>query len=209
MPLLGPKCTYCAYPLVDASYPICGLCIKKKPHFDRAFIHYAFEEPLRSLIHQFKYQKGFFLSSFLSHLMLHSLEVADNRPECLIPVPMHAQRMKRRGFNQAAVLTQALAKYLRLPYDFTSCQKIRNTLPQVHLDKKERKRNLRLAFKVKKLPYRHVALVDDLLTTGCTANELAYTLKQSGVEQVDVWCCARTIVSADHSSLNELKEYKK
>ncbi|WP_353743522.1 MULTISPECIES: ComF family protein [Legionella] len=193
MPQLGPACTHCAYPLPDKHLHICGHCIKKTPYFDRAFIHYIFEEPLRSLLHQFKYHDGLYLSSFLSHLIVKSLPNDENLPQCLIPVPMHPQRIKSRGFNQAAVLVRCLAKELRLPYDLTSCQKIRNTEPQASLDGEQRQKNLRHAFTTKKLPWRHVAIIDDLLTTGSTANELALTLKKSGVQQVDVWCCARAV----------------
>lgn len=210
MPRLGPTCQYCAYPLPDAHYLICGQCIKKPPHFDRSFIAYQFVEPLRSLLHQFKYQNGLYLSSFLSHLILQSLPTQSNKPQCLIPVPMHPQRIRQRGFNQAAILARSLAKKLQLPCDFISCQKVINTAPQASLDGEQRQKNLRRAFSTPKLPYQHVALIDDLLTTGATANELALTLKKTGVQQVDVWCCARTIRSAaNHSSANAPTPYKR
>nr|WP_058465040.1 ComF family protein [Legionella cincinnatiensis] len=193
MPVLGPGCRHCAYPLPNAHFLICGHCIKKPPSFDRALINYTFEEPLRSLLHQFKYHDGLYLTSFLSHLIFKSLSTQADLPQCLIPVPMHPQRIKRRGFNQAAVLARSLAKKLQLPYDLFSCQKILNTKPQAGLDEKQRRKNLRSAFITQQLPYQHVAIIDDLLTTGNTANELACTLKKSGVKQVDVWCCARAI----------------
>lgn len=190
---LGPACQYCAYPLPDADYLICGRCIKKRPHFDRAFITYQFEEPLRSLLHHFKYYNGLYLSSFLSHLIVQSVQNNPSKPQCIIPVPMHPQRIKLRGFNHAAILARSLAKKFQLPCDVTSCQKIINTAPQASLDGEQRQKNLRHAFRTTKLPFQHVALIDDLLTTGSTANELALTLKQAGVKQVDVWCCARTV----------------
>ncbi|WP_416209909.1 ComF family protein [Legionella sp. PATHC035] len=193
MPHLGSACERCAYPLADTHLQICGRCIKKTPHFDRAYINYTFEEPLRSLLHQFKYHEGLYLGSFLSHLMVNSLPNLENLPQCFIPVPMHPQRIKARGFNQAAVLVRLLARKLGVPYDITSCQKIRNTEPQASLDGEQRQKNLRHAFKSKKLPWQHVAIIDDLLTTGSTANELAFTLKKSGVKKVDIWCCARTV----------------
>nr|WP_058513979.1 ComF family protein [Legionella santicrucis] len=193
MPLLGPGCRHCAYPLPDTHFLVCGHCIKKPPSFDRAIINYTFEEPLRSLLHQFKYHDGLYLTSFLSHLIFKSLSSQADMPQCLLPVPMHPQRIKRRGFNQAAVLARSLAKKLQLPCDLFSCQKILNTQPQAGLDEKQRRKNLRSAFITQQLPYQHVAIIDDLLTTGNTANELACTLKKSGVKQVDVWCCARAI----------------
>ena len=190
---LGPSCQYCAHPLADNVHLICGSCIKKKPHFDRAFIPYIFEEPLRGLLHQFKYTKGLYLSTFLSHLMLQSSKCMTQKPECLIPVPIHPIRLRQRGFNQAAILTKLLAKQLQIPYDFNSCQKIMNTAPQASLNKEQRQKNLRHVFHTRAMPYQHVMLVDDLMTTGSTANELALTLKKSGLRQVDIWCCARTV----------------
>ena len=106
---------------------------------------------------------------------------------------MHPKRLKQRGFNQAAILAKSLAYKLQIPYDLTSCKKIVNTAPQASMDGEQRQKNVRKAFHCNPLPYEHVMLIDDLLTTGCTANELALTLKKSGVKRVDIWCCARTI----------------
>ncbi|MDI1351852.1 MAG: ComF family protein [bacterium] len=193
MPLLGPKCQYCACPLYDDSYLVCGQCIKKRPYFDQAIIHYTFEEPLRGLLHQFKYYNALYLTSFLSHLMINSLSHTTLNAQCLIPVPLHPQKLKARGFNQAALLAKKLGKKLNIPYDLTSCKKIINTAPQASLDGEQRQKNLRNAFKVQTIPYQYVIIIDDLLTTGSTANELARSLKQKGVQQVDIWCCARTL----------------
>ncbi len=190
---LGAACHHCASPLPDDGYLICGQCIKSPPHFDQAIIAYTFDEPLRSLLHQFKYHNGLYLSSFLTHLMLNAFKKNPELPQCLIPVPMHSQRIKQRGFNQAAILANNLARTLNLPIDLTSCTKQINTAPQASLDGEQRKKNLHKAFYSAPLNYDHVALVDDLLTTGSTANELALTLKKAGVKRVDIWCCARTI----------------
>lgn len=194
---IGPCCQYCACPLPDADYPICGQCIKTPPHFDKALIAYTFEEPLRGLLHQFKYHNGLYLRSFLIQLMLHSWKETTVMPQCLIPVPMHPQRLRKRGFNQAAILAKSLSRALNIPYDVHRCKKRLNTAPQASLDGEQRQKNLRHAFTVEPLPYEHVMLVDDLLTTGSTANELAHTLKKSGVKRVDIWCCARTIVKQE------------
>ncbi|WP_226905481.1 ComF family protein [Legionella antarctica] len=190
---LGPACQHCATPLPDKDYPVCGQCIQKPPHFDRALVNYRFEEPLRSLLHHFKYNNGLYLSSFLSQIMLHSAQNQSISAQCLIPVPMHSKRLKQRGFNQAALLAKRLARKLNLPYDATTCQKIINTTPQASLNSEQRKKNLHHAFHAGPLPYEHVILIDDLLTTGCTANELARTIKKTGVQKVDLWCCARTV----------------
>lgn len=191
---IGESCCYCAQPLYDTSYLVCGQCIKSPPHFDGAVIAYRFEEPLRSLLHQFKYHNGLYLTSFLGQLMLNAWHLKPRGSPCFIPVPMHPQRLKLRGFNQAAVLTRYLARTLKAPFDLSSCQKIINTAPQASLDGEARQKNLRHAFQAKPIAYSHVVLIDDLLTTGNTANALAYVLKKAGVERVDIWCCARTVI---------------
>jgi len=190
---LGFACQRCAYPLPDNTYLICGHCIKKPPFFDRAYIAYPFEEPLRSLIHQFKYHNGLYLARFLAKLMLNALPESSFTAECLIPVPMHPKRLRQRGFNQAAILTTLLARSLNIPYDLVKCTKNVNTVPQASLNEAQRRSNLRKAFHCSDLPFKHVAIIDDLLTTGSTANELAHILKNTGVEQVDIWCCARAV----------------
>lgn len=193
LPILGSRCQHCAYPLEKTSFLLCGHCIKAPPAFDKAIIYYRFEGPLRRFIHQFKYENALYLANILSHLMLNAWLDNPSHAECLIPVPMHSKRIRHRGYNQAMVLTKILAKKLNLPYEMTSCQKILNTPPQASLAKDERQQNLKNAFRIESIPYQHVVLIDDILTTGNTANEMASALKKAGVEQVDIWCCARTI----------------
>ena len=190
---LGTSCERCAHPLPNSHHLTCGACIKKPPNFDRAYIPYRYQEPLRSLLHQFKYNKGLYLASFLSHLMYQAVPMMSGTPQCLIPVPLHPARLKQRGYNQTVVLTKLLAKKLNLRYDLNSCQKNKNTPAQASLEKAKRYTNLQQAFKVNPIPYSHVVLVDDLLTTGSTANELALVLKKAGIPRVDIWCCARTV----------------
>lgn len=104
---------------------------------------------------------------------------------------MHPLRFKQRGYNQAVLLTKYLGKTLQKKYDLFNCKKIRHTQPQAELNQISRQKNLNQAFVVHPLPYQHVTLIDDLITTGNTVNELAKTLKNAGVAKVDVWCCAR------------------
>lgn len=164
--------------------------MQKPPYFDRVVAPFRFEEPLRMLLHEFKYKASFYLSTFFAA----SIQNLISQPiitECLIPVPMHPKRLKQKGFNQSQFLAKTLASTLNIPCDTSICRKIIYTPPQTQLDKKERQRNLRGAFQVSASSYQHVTIVDDLVTTGSTANEIAKVLKQSGVQQVDVWCCAR------------------
>jgi len=151
------------------------------------FASYRFEEPLRTLLHDFKYRESLHLAKFLSSIMG---EIPPT--ECLIPVPSHKKRLRQRGFNHAVILAQHLAKKIQRPYLTSHIQKIIDTPSQAKLDASERRRNLQNAFKIKALPYQHVTLIDDLITTGSTANELALQLKAQGVARVDLWCIAKT-----------------
>jgi ComF family protein len=104
---------------------------------------------------------------------------------------MHATQLKHRGFNQTQVLAQQLSRFIQRPTKPFYCQKIRETVQQAQLNAATRKKNLAHAFYTKPLPFQHVTLIDDLITTGSTANALARTLKQRGVARVDLWCCAK------------------
>lgn len=192
---LGPACHYCAIPMADKQSLICGACCVNKPEVNRVVASYQFEEPLRTLLHTFKYHQGLYLTSLFTDLMLKKFEPNDT--QCLIPIPMHPKRLQQRGFNQAVILAKQLSKRLGLPCEINICKKIINTQPQAGLSKHLRASNLINAFTAKPLTYQHVTLVDDLFTTGNTANEIARTLKRRGVAHVDVWCCARTVADSN------------
>lgn len=184
-------CRICCVTLPDNNFPICGSCIKEKPSFDQVLCAWRFVEPLRCLLHEYKYTEALYLRSFLVKMMLEALPADGYRPDCLVPVPLHSDRLRQRGFNQAGELARVLARHLKVPVDSNLIKKHRNTVPQVHLNRKQRQKNLRQAFSTGGHDYQHVTLIDDLMTTGSTANEIAMLLKRQGVARVDVWCCAR------------------
>ncbi len=178
-------------PLTSTEFDVCGACIKQKPPLEKTIAPFYYQEPLRHLLHLFKYQQGLYLSDFLSNLIIDALNPEILNTACLIPVPMHRKKMQQRGFNQAVELTKQLAKKLNKPYGLDYCKKIINTPPQASLSAKQRLTNLKQAFTTTLPPYQHITLIDDLLTTGSTANQLAFAFKQQGVTRVDLWCCAR------------------
>ncbi|MFZ4076886.1 MAG: ComF family protein [Legionellaceae bacterium] len=190
---LGPACKHCATPLPNTTLPLCGPCAVKQPAIDTVFTSFRFEEPLRGLLHDFKYNEQLHLGGFFADLIVKALNNDALQTECLIPVPMHPKRLKERGFNQAALLTQHIAQRTKKPYTLFSCKKLVHTAQQAHLNARTRQMNLNNAFSSKPLPYQHVTLIDDLITTGSTANALASCLKRTGIRQVDVWCCAKTV----------------
>ena len=190
-PRIENPCQFCSRPLPNAEFCICGECLQKKPAFDRVMTQFHFEEPLRTLLHEFKYKQALHLRSFLTQLMLQAFDKEAALADCIMPIPLHPKRIQQRGFNQAAELAKLLAKKCAISYNATLCQKITNTAPQVGLNAQERQNNLRHSFIAKPSSYNYVLLIDDLITTGSTANEMAKVLKKQGVKRVDVWCCAR------------------
>ncbi|PJD96039.1 MAG: amidophosphoribosyltransferase [Legionella sp.] len=195
-PTLTHGCSLCAYPLPQSHHPICGHCIKNPPWFNQTITMYPFIEPLRGLLHRFKYKNGLYLSSFFGQLILNGWQKRQTPlPQCFIPVPMHPKKIRTRGFNQTVLLARFLSRQLHIPYYLDLCQKTIHTQPQMELDKRKRASNMQQAFRVNPQHHTHIALIDDLLTTGNTANQLAKQFKQAGAQTVEVWCSARAINS--------------
>lgn len=186
----GPACPSCANPLALKENTLCGACLQQKPWFDATYVPCPFEEPLRTLLHQYKYQEHLYLLNIFADLMMDALPTK-LEADYLIPVPLHNKRLAARGFNQAALLAKKLAKRCRIPLKVDVCQKRISTVPQTTLTFRERQTNLHNAFHLKPFKADYVVIVDDLMTTGSTVNELARVLKLGGVKKVDVWCCAR------------------
>ena len=132
----------------------------------------------------------------LARYLQHRFEQADlSRPDCLLPVPLARKRLRERGYNQALMLARWLSAELDLEYDEHLLLRPHETVAQQTLDAKARRRNLLSAFALApgaQVQGRHLALVDDVLTTGATAHSLAQLLMEAGARQVDVYCLART-----------------
>ena len=147
-----------------------------------------------------KFQKKLVYARLLSQLFAEHLSMITSQeslPQCIIPVPLHVSRLRSRGFNQTVELARALGKKYRIAVDLTSCQRQVATQEQAALPAHEREANIKGAFSVNKKieGIKHIAVFDDVVTTGQTVTELCKVLRQAGVERVDVWCCARTIFS--------------
>ena len=198
LPANYPSCILCAIPfpqtIATSNTLICGKCQKQPPHYTTSIIPNIYAPPIKELISQFKFQNNLFFAPVLAKTFLNGLKKRQtNLPECIIPIPLHKQRLKERGFNQALELARIISKQLKVPVDFSLCQRTKATPFQSGLSAKQRKQNLKNAFKVSnKHNYKHVAIFDDVVTTGTTVNELAKQLKQSGVEIIEVWAIART-----------------
>jgi ComF family protein len=117
--------------------------------------------------------------------------VVESPPAQLIPVPLHADRLRERGFNQAVELARPIARKFGLSLNLHGVRRVLATSPQSDLSRKQRLKNIRGAFEVLQSVSGYVVIVDDVMTTGSTADELAKTLLRAGAERVDVWVCAR------------------
>lgn len=191
LPLLGAACPRCAMPTTESQ--LCGQCITTPPDQDLSFSLFRYQGQVKRLMADFKYHDKLFLSQLFSHLMTQHLKQR-NLPQCLIPIPLHFKRLRQRGYNQSFELAKALSKQLSIPASNRFLKRILNTAPQASLPFTQRKKNIQNAFAV--LPpasLSHIALIDDVLTTGHTASTAAKLLRQNGVKTIEVWTIARTI----------------
>ena len=113
-------------------------------------------------------------------------------PECIIPMPLHQTRLQERGFNQATEIAKPIAKALNVPINHKIVYRQKETLRQSQLSKKKRRRNMQSAFLVNQtMTQKHVAVLDDVITTGETILSLCKALKNAGIKTIDVWCLAK------------------
>lgn len=196
LPWLKQACRTCAVPLLNSTTTICGRCLKQPFPFHKVCILFSYTTVLQRLIVGLKFHGHLLYAEILGQLLAESVKIryqGDHWPQIIIPVPLHTQRLRARGFNQALELARPLQRILNIGIDYRSCVRIRPTVAQSTLSAAQRVANLKNAFRVKLAgKYEHIALLDDVMTTGQTVIELSRVLYQSGVKRVDVWCCART-----------------
>jgi len=196
LPWLESGCLRCAHPLAGGvDTLLCGACQKRPPAFDAATALLHYRPPADYLIQRLKFSGELAIGPLLAHLLAGKIAARTTPlPGLLIPVPLHPARLRTRGFNQATELARTLGRRLDVPVDHRLCQRDRRTKPQSLTPLRLRRRNLRGAFSVTgRLPVDgHVAIIDDVLTTGHTADELARVLRRAGAGYVEVWIIARS-----------------
>lgn len=190
-----PQCPQCATPTPLGQ--TCGACLKRPPAFDRTIAALGYAFPLDRLIPRLKYQGRLAIAPALGECLARAVETAPV-PDLLIAMPLHPERIRARGFNHATEIGRGVAKRLDIPLDTVSCQRIRDTPPQMGLKHDARRRNLRGAFTSSgEVHGQHIALIDDVMTTGSSLDELAMTLKRAGAREVTCWVAARTLRPGD------------
>jgi ComF family protein len=194
--VIDRACRRCGAPMSAgvANDGVCGRCQRHPPAFDRCFAPYAYDGNIGHLITRLKYGHKLACARLLGAMLADRIPTGNrDLPRILIPVPLHPARMRERGFNQAVEIARAVSRRTGIPLDADLVRRTRATPSQVELPRRERLKNVRGAFAVSRAAgWRHVAILDDVVTTGSTASEIARTLKASGVKQVSVWAVART-----------------
>ena len=186
-------CPRCAAPLPpDAEDRLCGNCLKSLPAWDEARSPLTYAYPVDRLVQRFKFDGDLPIGRLLAGLLADYLAAGSERPDCIVPVPLHPARLKERGFNQAVELARPIGRRLKIPVRLDLCERVRATDVQSKLDAVERKKNLRGAFAVKgSVDGKHIAILDDVVTTGTTVESLTQALKDAGAKEVRMWCVAR------------------
>jgi len=192
LPRITAACPRCGLPLPTAA--LCGECLRRPPPFSRCLSPFLYQAPVSQLITRFKYEGQFSHGRALSRQLLNYLRaIAPPAVDVLLPVPLHWRRRWSRGFNQSEIIADELGRALKLPVQTRWLSRRYSTPPQQGLDAAQRSRNQRAAFDVLgPLAGLHVALVDDVVTTGATSAELSRALLGAGAVSVQVWCLART-----------------
>jgi ComF family protein len=189
LPWNRDACRRCALPLAPGTD--CRRCLLSPPPWQRAQAAFRYGFPLDRLLPRFKFEGDLAAGALLATLLQWSLD-PERRPQALLPVPLHRARLRQRGYDQALELARALAREARVPLLPDRLRRVRRTRAQTELGAAERRRNVLGAFALAPGPPlpAHVALVDDVLTTGATAGECAQVLLAAGVERVEVWAVA-------------------
>ena len=191
LPWNAPACPSCALPSTTGSP--CSACLQRAPPFDSAYAAFRLEAPIQQSVHGLKYSARFLDADLLAATMAEALAArGEPLPTLLIPVPLHQRKLFKRGYNQSLELAHALGKRLRIPVDATAARQLHATPDQIGLSAAKRRRNLKGAFQVDALVAGlHIALLDDVMTTGATLSELARAAKAAGAMRVEAWAVAR------------------
>lgn len=184
-------CTRCALPIETGQE--CGICAVNPPAFTRSIVPFLYQPPISTFIIQLKFHHQLRCARILGQLLADSIrQRLTPLPQAIIPVPLHTRRLRQRGFNQAVELARPLSDQFNIPLLYDDCYRPKHTVPQSQLSARARRSNLSGAFALRNtIQFQHVAIVDDVMTTGQTVRKLSQQLYQHGIHHIDVWCCAR------------------
>lgn len=188
-------CPSCALPTPTGE--VCGQCLKRPPLLARTTAVFGYAFPLDKLVQALKYREQLALAHAFAEELARRIDRTD-LPDCIIPMPLHPAKLRKRGFNQSQLLAAGVARGLGLELLPHACRRVRDTPSQSALPWKERKKNMREAFCCDlDLTGKRVALVDDVLTTGASLNALAEAAQKRGAVEISAWVVARTLKTKD------------
>ncbi|MEK8090217.1 ComF family protein [Thermithiobacillus plumbiphilus] len=187
------RCPQCAVPHTGLANTRCARCQLDPPPFSACTAAFSYAAPLDQAIHQWKYHGRLVWTRVLAESWLETVGPLTELPEALLPVPLHWRRLASRGFNQAGLLARHWGRALDIPVLYHYAKRLRHTRQHARLGRSERLQDSETIFQVRPLPVRHVAIIDDVLTTGGTVSALARAALTAGAERVDVWVLARTL----------------
>ena len=192
--LVGSLCRQCATPIPTPDGTICGACLTTPPRFDRLIAPYAYVFPVDALIRALKYGGRLVVARFLASALV---PLIDEAVDLLVPMPLSDTRLRERGFNQAHEISRHVSRATGVKTETRLCRRVRNTVPQAMLPWKARAQSVRGAFVCDvDLRGARVAVLDDVVTTGATLNEVSRVLKRAGASTVTCWSAARTLKHA-------------
>lgn len=198
LPKLNAGCSVCAMPLASSDLAqVCGSCLKHTPAYSKTVSAFLYEPPINDFITQLKFNAQRHFVTLMSEYLFQAVKgsyLQQALPQVIIPVPLHSRKTRQRGFNQAQLIARYLAQQLKIPLFDKQVMRTRYTQAQSTLTAVERQKNLRNAFRIKSPLNYSIAIVDDVITTGTTANVLSQALLKAGAKQVDVWCLARAFL---------------
>lgn len=197
LPRSARRCERCGLPLPGHGDRVCGPCLHRPPSWDRVLAALDYRFPADALVQRFKFNRSHACGRVLCLELATAVREAGSglpRPDALVPVPLHRGRHLSRLFNQSELLARFVGRHEGIPVHCRLLRRVRPTRAQSGLDAKSRRRNTRGAFHCH--PRRaaglgHVALVDDVMTTGATLDACVRELKRAGIAEVTLWVAAR------------------
>lgn len=189
-------CFGCAEPLViQDKNLLCGICQQNKRSFQRSIAPLVYQYPVAEMLQKLKYSQGLAYAAPLAHVLAKAIThhyTKDTLPEIIVPMPLHNKRLYERGYNQAGIIARHLSKNLAIPVRHHLARRIKNTKPLLSLSAKARYRYLQGSFQINCSSFKHIALVDDIITSTASAEIMAKACKNVGIERIDMWAVART-----------------
>lgn len=185
------SCPVCALPTFNGE--ICGHCLRNPPAFDATIAAFNYAFPIDALLKALKYRGELSVAKIAADAITDSLPTG-YAPDLIVPMPLHPQRLRERGFNQVVEISRRIAQRIQCELSLDTAIRTRHGEPQASLPLNKRAKNVKGAFAMNRdIEGKRIAVTDDIMTSGASLNELAKTLKKAGAARVECWIAARTL----------------